>query len=170
MAAETQVPEVGVQEYKTALDKGEALCLDVREVPEFNYEHILGARNAPLSRLGSELSRLPKGKRVFVQCQAGVRSIKASRMLIEAGFGSVVSVKGGIDAWKQAGLPVQSGTGPIPIMRQVQIVAGVLVLAGCLVPGMKWLAILAGAGLVFAGVSGICLMAGLLLRMPWNRG
>lgn len=58
----------------------------------------------------------------------------------------------------------------IPIMRQVQIVAGGLALLGALAPGMRWLSGLVGAGLLFAGLSGTCMMAHLLARMPWNRG
>jgi len=45
------------------------------------------------------------------------------------------------------------------LMRQVQVTAGGLVLLGALVPGLRWLAALMGAGLVFAGATGWCGMA-----------
>jgi hypothetical protein len=56
----------------------------------------------------------------------------------------------------------------------VQIVAGSLVLLGVLLgavvaPGFYALSGFVGAGLLFAGVSGICGMARLLTVMPWNR-
>ena len=59
-------------------------------------------------------------------------------------------------------------------MRQVQIAAGSLVLAGVLLgafvaPGFYALSGFVGAGLLFAGVSGFCGMARLLAVMPWNR-
>jgi hypothetical protein len=63
---------------------------------------------------------------------------------------------------------------PIEIMRQVQIVAGSLVVAGAALGllahrGFYALSALVGAGLVFAGVSGTCMMARLLALAAWNR-
>jgi rhodanese-related sulfurtransferase len=60
------------------------------------------------------------------------------------------------------------------MMRQVQIVAGSLVLAGVLLgwlisPYFFGLAAFVGAGLTFAGISGFCGMAKLLAFLPWNR-
>ena len=84
-------------------------------------------------------------------------------------------LEGGIDAWKKAGLPVAlDRSQPIDIMRQVQIVAGSLVLIGAVLgffvaPGFYALSAFVGAGLLFAGISGFCGMAKLLGLMPWNR-
>jgi hypothetical protein len=59
-------------------------------------------------------------------------------------------------------------------MRQVQIVAGALVLAGVLLgfliaPAWIGLAAFVGAGLLMAGITGWCGMAHMLALMPWNR-
>jgi rhodanese-related sulfurtransferase len=84
-------------------------------------------------------------------------------------------LEGGIPAWQQAGLPVQKlKNAPLPLMRQVQITAGSLVLLGLILSTMvapAWILLswFVGAGLVFAGVSGFCGMARLLAVMPWNR-
>ena len=75
----------------------------------------------------------------------------------------------------RAGLPVvEDSKQPIEIMRQVQIVAGSLVVMGAalgalLHPGFHALSAFVGAGLVFAGASGTCMMARLLALAPWNR-
>ncbi|MFM8604097.1 MAG: DUF2892 domain-containing protein [Cyanobium sp.] len=63
---------------------------------------------------------------------------------------------------------------PLPLMRQVQIAAGSLVLLGLILsntvaPAWILLSWFVGAGLVFAGVSGFCGMARLLAVMPWNK-
>ena len=74
-------------------------------------------------------------------------------------------LEGGLDAWKKAGLPVTLDRNqPIDIIRQVQIVAGSLVLSGVVLgalvaPGFYALSGFVGAGLLFAGVSGFCGMA-----------
>jgi len=62
----------------------------------------------------------------------------------------------------------------LPIMRQVQIVAGSVVLLSVLLgfsvdPRIGWVAAFIGAGLTFAGVTGFCGLAKLLALMPWNR-
>jgi hypothetical protein len=62
----------------------------------------------------------------------------------------------------------------MPIMRQVQMIAGSLVLVGVVagVLATPWalaLSAFVGGGLLFAGASGWCGMAKLLGRMPWNR-
>jgi rhodanese-related sulfurtransferase len=84
-------------------------------------------------------------------------------------------LKGGVDAWAKLGLPLTvDEKAPLEIMRQVQIVAGLLVLTGVILgfvvaPGWFGLSAFVGAGLTFAGVTGFCGMARLLMLAPWNR-
>ncbi len=66
------------------------------------------------------------------------------------------------------------GAPRLPVMRQVQIAAGSLVVLGVAlgVLASPWFLILpafVGCGLVFAGATGWCGMARLLGAMPWNR-
>ena len=89
--------------------------------------------------------------------------------------GQAYQLEGGLQAWKRAGLPVIADRkAPLPIMRQVQIVAGSLVLLGIVLavlvsPWFMALSAFVGAGLIVAGITGFCGMANLLLHMPWNR-
>ena len=43
------------------------------------------------------------------------------------------------------------------------------VLAALVHPNFLWLSGAVGAGLLFAGASGVCMMANVLRRAPWNR-
>jgi hypothetical protein len=85
------------------------------------------------------------------------------------------SLKGGIGGWKAAGLATVVNRGaPIPVMRQVQIVVGAIVLLGSVLAATvsPWFLLLTGffgLGLLFAGVTGTCGMAAFLGLMPWNR-
>jgi hypothetical protein len=59
-------------------------------------------------------------------------------------------------------------------MRQVQISAGLLILLGVALgylvnPALFVLSGLIGAGLTFAGVTGHCGLARVLMLAPWNR-
>jgi len=148
-------------------------AIDVREPMEVAGGHIAGSLNVPLGRLGE--AELPAGPLVLV-CQSGNRSARGVQLLLERGHPAPVSdLEGGILAWQQAGLPLRRlQNAPLPLMRQVQIAAGSLVLLGLvlsqlLAPAWILLTWFVGAGLLFAGLSGFCGMARLLALMPWNR-
>ncbi len=85
------------------------------------------------------------------------------------------SRRAGWNNWKQSKLPtVQDKSQPRPLMQQVQIVAGTLILSGVVLgyavnPGFFLLSGFVGAGLLFAGLSGWCGMALLLAKCPRNR-
>jgi rhodanese-related sulfurtransferase len=154
---------------KEAMGKPEAVAVDVREEDEYRYEHISGARNVPLSRFSALAPALPHDKDLYVFCQSGVRSLDAARILKDEGFPRVFTVEGGLEAWRSAGYPIERRKGPIPIMRQVQIITGFLAFIGGLFVSLRWVAIFIGAGLMFAGISGKCGLAMILSKLPWNR-
>lgn len=151
----------------------EVTVIDVREPVEYASGHIDGSLNIPLTRLPQAV--LPLGPLVLV-CQSGNRSGRAVRMLQAQGHPHpVTDLEGGVPSWEQAGLALRRLRGaPLPLMRQVQIAAGSLVLLGLVLhatvaPAWILLSWFVGAGLVFAGISGFCGMARLLAAMPWNR-
>jgi rhodanese-related sulfurtransferase len=152
---------------------GRITILDVREPMEFVGGHIPGSRNVPLATLAE--APLPDGPLVLV-CQSGARSERGVASLSRRGMGvGIADLEGGMLAWQAAQLPIEKRRGaPLPLMRQVQIAAGGLVLIGVILsqlaaPGWIWLSGFVGAGLMFAGISGFCGMARLLAAMPWNR-
>ena len=78
--------------------------------------------------------------------------------LAKAVEGPAFVLEGGVDGWEAAGLPVeQDRKAPLEMMRQVQIAAGLLVLAGVGLgfgfhPGFFAISGFVGAGLIFAEV------------------
>ena len=89
------------------MNRAKTIVVDVRTTEEFATGHLRDAKNIPLADLASRIGELDKskGKSVVVVCQSGPRSDKAVRTFQGAGFEDVVSLDGGMAAWKAAGLP-----------------------------------------------------------------
>lgn len=86
----------------------DAVVLDVREPSEYREGHILNAKHIPLGQLASRLGELEKFKArpLVVNCRMGQRSASACSILHKAGFSQVNNLRGGIEAWRGASLPV----------------------------------------------------------------
>lgn len=84
--------------------KGDAVFLDVRELPEWNLFRIPGAVHVPLGTLAAAADRaVPRDRDVIVYCNAGSRSVLATDQLKTMGFDRVSSLVGGVRAWMDAG-------------------------------------------------------------------
>lgn len=172
-----QVPYTSSQISPAALFEKKATethtLIDVRSPIEFENEHIPGSTNLPLDQLSSRCEEIRQEKSITLICRSGKRAERAAYELAGKGF-SVKVLEGGLLAWQQAGLPVNQGKKRLPIERQVQLTVGLSLLVGvglgCFVD--KWFLIIPaffGAGLTFAGLSGTCGLAILLMKAPWNK-
>lgn len=162
------------------LARDEATLIDVRGPDEFRGEHIPAAASIPLDTVSKTLPLLrPAGGRKLVfQCLRGGRGEQARQTASALGY-EAYNLTGGITAWKAAGLPVvgleERQDDAVPsIMRQVQIIVGLLVLISVLVgfageTAGFMMAGLFGTALFISGITGWCGLALLLQRMPWNR-
>lgn len=164
---------ISAEEAKRLVDEGKAILIDIRESEEYALQHIEGAQLQPLS----VISTLPAGceadRAAIYYCNSGRRTSGASEVLDARKHESAYILDGGIDGWMRAGLPVIKGTGPLPIMRQVHIAAGSLIviflLIGQSVPFFRLFAVFIGLGLLASGLTGACGMSILLKKMPWNK-
>ena len=158
----------------------EQIFLDVRELDEFKAEHIEHSIHVPLSQFTAVapgvLNQI-KDKNVVIMCRSGNRAKLAAQQIDQLGYGDVKCTvfEGGILRWKQEGHPtVSTRRAHLPIMRQVQLIAGLIVLTftllGAFVNPLYLIgSAFVGAGLTVAGTTGFCGMALLLAYMPWNR-
>ncbi|WP_305064217.1 rhodanese-like domain-containing protein [Methanococcoides sp.] len=80
----------------------------MRTESEFNSGHLEGAVNIEVSQLGSRLDEVPADKAILVYCRTGVRSVRASKTLVNASYTDVYNMQGGITAWMSAGYPYVS--------------------------------------------------------------
>jgi rhodanese-related sulfurtransferase len=148
--------------------------IDVRSPGEFSAGHIPGAVNIPMEQIESRIDDLLPGVPIVLICQAGKRA-RLVAGLLEPCRKDLTVLEGGTAAWNAAGLPlVTSVKSRFSLERQVRLIAGILVLTSVLLSlalSQSWiyLAAAVGTGLTFAGLTDICLMAGLLVRLPWNQ-
>ena len=149
------------------------LIVDVRSPIEFEGERIDGALSMPLETLDARLHELPDQSELVLVCRTGVRATIAAETLGRAGHRSRV-LEGGVLAWRGAKLPLRVGKKRLPVDRQVQLIAGSMVLTGVALgtlvnPWFLGISAFFGAGLTFAGATGTCGLALVLMKMPWNR-
>jgi sulfur-carrier protein adenylyltransferase/sulfurtransferase len=99
--------EVSPREAHQAITRSDALLLDVREPWEWEERRISGALLIPLAELPNRIAELPEDRDIYVHCRMGGRSRRAVEFLRGAGRPRSANVRGGIDAWDMAGLPVE---------------------------------------------------------------
>ncbi len=171
MKTEDQLISVSAEELHHKLDQ--VLLIDVREPGEYSAERIPGAKLMPLSKF--DPSQIPAGKEVVLYCRTGNRSSVAASKVLASGVSTISHLEGGLVSWKQQGFKTdRDADAPISLFRQVQIVAGTLVLTGTILgatvsPKFLGLSGFVGAGLIFAGITDTCAMGMLLAKLPYNQ-
>jgi hydroxyacylglutathione hydrolase len=85
------------------------LIVDVRGQAEWEEAGIPGARHAFLGDILAQMADVPLDRPLVLHCGSGSRSAIGASVLQAAGFTNVANMKGGIDAWREAGLPVSEG-------------------------------------------------------------
>jgi glyoxylase-like metal-dependent hydrolase (beta-lactamase superfamily II) len=86
------------------------ILVDVREREAFRAAHLTGAHNIPRGELELRADReLPDPTaRILVYCQFGKVSTLATSTLRTMGYTRAVALDGGLEAWIQAGYPVEA--------------------------------------------------------------
>lgn len=100
--------QVTPQEATLLLNREDAVVVDVRSGEEWATGHIAGARHMPLDQFDRRLTEIEKYKQraVIVCCHSGMRSSGGCAKLKKSGFEKVHNLAGGVNAWRDAGLPL----------------------------------------------------------------
>ncbi len=108
--AKQRITEISPAETRAQVDAGKAVLFDVREASEWDEEHAVGARHASRGtieiKIESEVPNLDQP--IICHCGGGGRSALVADNLQKMGYTNVKSMAGGMEAWKEAGLPVTS--------------------------------------------------------------
>ena len=102
------VPEWSADEVRTRTSNGRGyVVVDVREKDEWREGHLDGAVSLPRGFLELRVEEtIPdKATPIIAYCAGGTRSLLAAKQLKEMGYVEVISMSGGYNGWKNAGLP-----------------------------------------------------------------
>lgn len=104
------VPDIDIDEL--ARLHGEALVLlDVRQPYEYEAGHVPGAILVPMNQIIARVEEVPTDRPVYVVCETGSRSLKASQYYRSRGI-DAHNVAGGTKAWIDSNRPVAYGPEP----------------------------------------------------------
>jgi len=98
--------EVTARELSRRLERGKAAILDVRQPAEWADAHIEGATFVTGAEMPARLDDVPRGKPLVVVCGSGYRSAVMASWLRNRGAADATNLRGGMSAWRSAGLPV----------------------------------------------------------------
>ena len=110
--ARRRIKECTIQDVLARFERGDRFqFVDVREDGEFAVDHAAGARHIGRGVLERDIENLipEKSTPIVLYCGGGFRSALAADNLQKMGYTNVVSMDGGIRAWREAGYPVEKG-------------------------------------------------------------
>ncbi len=90
------------------LINSDAVVIDLRNAEAFARGHIVNAKNIPFDELQANKDKIAKyaKKAIVAVCDGGMTSGKVVDSLRKSGIENVYGLKGGINAWTQANLPL----------------------------------------------------------------
>jgi rhodanese-related sulfurtransferase len=116
--AKQQIENLSPNQVKEELSKGNVTLIDIRESEELKQiDSIPGSIEAPRGMLefyadpslpAYHKPEFERSKRIILTCATGGRSALAALSLKQMGYENVAHLDGGLKAWQDAGLPVNS--------------------------------------------------------------
>ena len=99
--------KVSVSEAVQAINRGDAVMVDVREKKEFDAGHVANAVNIPFAKItnGARLFEKYKDKRIILADKMGQQTGSVGKTLAKEGL-DVCRLQGGIEEWKMQKLPL----------------------------------------------------------------
>lgn len=99
---------ITVEQLQSMLQQGGLRLVDVRTDAEVARGKIPQGESLPLHLLPLRLNGMDKNAATVFYCQMGGRSAQAAAFAAANGFTDIYNLQGGISAWAQAGLPIES--------------------------------------------------------------
>lgn len=111
---ELAIPKLSAAEAGEFLADPRTLFIDIRQDHEYRRAHIPGARRIQAQVDDGLLATLPQDRRLIVYCACHTEQASAHSAVILRALGhrEVYALRGGLPAWREAGLPIEEGPAP----------------------------------------------------------
>ena len=112
--AKQRIRECAVADVLDRVERKEAFYfIDVREDHEYQADHAAGAHHLGKGIIERDIEALIPDRQasIILYCGGGYRSALAADALQQMGYTDVLSMEGGIRAWREAGYPLECGWG-----------------------------------------------------------
>ena len=111
--AALDMARISVEELRRQIEQGAApVIVDVRSptAQMLEQHRIPGAVNVPVQDAARHLSELPRDREIILYCSCPneASAAKVARLLMNHGFRRVRPLQGGLEAWIEAGHPVEA--------------------------------------------------------------
>ncbi len=109
-AAKQRIKECSANDVLLRMNRGESFhFIDVREDHEYQADHAAGASHLGKGIIERDIETVIPNKHesIVLYCGGGFRSALAADTLQQMGYTDVLSMDGGIKAWREAGYPVE---------------------------------------------------------------
>lgn len=103
------VKELSTHDVTLLINKEDAVLIDIRQTAEYKKGHVLGAQLLKQEQVNkADFSSLEKykDKPIVLVCAMGMNAKGVAAKMLKAGFTQVSVLKGGMNAWQSANLPV----------------------------------------------------------------
>ena len=103
------IKQLSTQQMTFLVNRESGVVVDTRNEKDFKAGHIVDAlhlNNEKVSKNDFTSLEKHKDNPIIVVCSAGISASKVASQLAKTGFTRVSILKGGMNAWQSAGLPV----------------------------------------------------------------
>ena len=107
-ASDEQSFDLEPQRVADLVATGEAQLVDVRQPHEWDVGAVAGSLRIELDQLSSRADEIEKDRPVIFICRVGNRSGLAVDAFRASSY-DAYNARGGVEAWAEAGLPLESG-------------------------------------------------------------
>lgn len=102
--------EISPETVHRWIGDGEAVLVDVREADELAQSRLAEAVHVPMSAFDPQRIPVDTGKKIVFICARGARSEQVRKYVVAQGILSdAYNLAGGLMAWAEAGLPLETG-------------------------------------------------------------
>jgi rhodanese-related sulfurtransferase len=109
LAVDLRSPGIAPQALHAQLGSASApLIVDVRSPTEYSAGHVPGALNIPAPTVTRHLERLRKAEDLVLYCNDRRFTAVAERLLTKAKVEGYSHLEGGLSAWREQGLPLET--------------------------------------------------------------